>query len=137
MNEHIDEVKIHGVHATQKTVQRRKAQLIPVSFTFKLKAGIIKKIHVQLLNFGEQLRPRGFYTSAIRNSFKIPLTNLSLKLKQLEKQLDIDLPKLIRQDRIDKLVNIRESILNEDFVLDFVSLRWINKKLKGLKDGRK
>lgn len=136
MNEHVDEIKIHGVHSTQRTIQRRKTQLIPISFTFKLKANTLRKIHVHLTSFGEMLRPRGMYTDAIRNSFKIPLTELGLKLKQLGKQLDIDLPKLIRQDRIDKLESIRNSILNEDFIHDFVSLRWINRKLKGLKDGK-
>jgi len=134
MNEHVPEVKIHGFHATQKTVQRRKTKLIPVSFTFKLKANTLRKIHVHLTSFGEILRPKGIYNDTIRNSFKIPLTELSLKLKQIVKQIDIDLPKLIRQDRIDKIVNLRESIVkDEDFILDFVLLKWLNKKIRKMK----
>jgi len=125
MNEHIDEVKIHGVHATQQTVQKRKAQLVDVSFTFKLTARTIRSTFVQLLNFGEQLRPKGMYTDAIRNSFKIPLTDFGLKLKQLRKQFNKE-----------TLEDIRESILNEDFILDVLLLKYLNKGLRRIKDGK-
>jgi len=134
MNEHVPEVKIHGFHATQQTIKKRKTQLIPVSFTFKLKANIIKKIHVQLLNFGDQLRPKGMYTDAIRNSFKIPLTDLGLKLNQLGKQLK----KEAREHLNVSIIELRESIVkDEDFVLDFVLLKWLNKKIRKMKDGKR
>lgn len=130
MNEHVDEIKIHGVHSTQRTVQRRKAQLIPVSFTFKLKANTIRKIHVHLTNFAEQLRPHGVYTDAIRNSFKIPLTDLRLKLNQLGKQLK----KEAKEQLNVSIIELRESIVkDEDFVLDFVLLKWLNRKIKRMK----
>jgi len=133
MNEHVPEVKIRGTHATQKTVQRRKTQLISVSFTFKLKANTLRKIHVHLLNFGEQLRPKGMYTDAVRNSFKIPLTDLGLKLNQLGKQLK----KEAREHLSVSIIELRESIVkDEDFVLDFVLLKWLNRKIRRMKNDK-
>jgi len=130
LNEHVDEIKIHGIHATQKTVQRRKTKLIPVSFTFKLKANTLRKIHVHLTDFGEMLRAKGIYTDSVRNSFKIPLTDLRLKLKQFEKQLK----KEAREHLNTTIIELRESIVkDEDFVLDFVLLKWLNRKIKRMK----
>lgn len=86
MNEHIDEIKIHGVHATQRTTQKRRTKLIPVEFTFWLIAGILKTVEMKLLNFGHLLAPHGFYTNSLRKTFKLEVTELLARLKILSKQ---------------------------------------------------
>jgi len=109
---------------TKQTIQKRKARLIPVSFTFQLTANTIRSIHIQLLNFGHMLRPRGIYTDAIRNSFKLPLTELKQKLNAQAKALTKQ-----------SLEEFLESMITESLNDPLWCFRYLNDKIKRLKDG--
>jgi len=123
-------VIIEGTHAIQKTIQKPKRkrpqqriQLIPVEFTFWLISGLIRRIEIKLLQFGDKLHPYGMYTDSLRESFILPLSDLRQSIKRNFKQFKNKLTK-------ESLKDIRESILNEDFVLNFVWLKFLNKRLR-------
>lgn len=126
MNEHIPEVKIHGVHSLRGTVQKRKTKLINVEFTFWLIAGILKKVEIELLDFQHKLHPYGFYSKALRESFVLPLTELRAKLKPLGKQA--------LKDSLDEAL---ESIVKEHLYDPMWLYQFLSEKIKRLKDGRK
>jgi len=86
LNAHEAGVNIQGTHAVQQTIQkRRKTQLIPISFTFQLISNTIPRVVIQLINIGKVLSPRGIYSEELRDSFRLPLTDLKQKLDKLSK----------------------------------------------------
>lgn len=86
LNAHEPGVEIRGTHAVQQTIQRRrKVQLIPVSFSFQIIANTIPRVIIQLINIGKVLSPKGIYSEELRNSFRLPLTDLKQKLDKLAK----------------------------------------------------
>jgi len=79
-------VTIEGTHATQQTIKKRRTKFVTVEFTFWLVSGLLKRVEIQLLQFGDQLHPYGIWTNKLRQSFVLPLTELRQKLKPLSKQ---------------------------------------------------
>lgn len=115
LNAHEDGVKTQNIHAAQQTVRKRKTQLIPVEFKFKLTSRLIPKIHAHLVDFGEMLRDKGMYSNSIRKYFKQP-TEYKKTIR-----------KLLRTDLFNDL---REKLITEDFVLTYYLLKLINKREK-------
>ena len=76
-------VTIEGTHAT--IIKKRRTKLINVEFTFWLISSLVKRIEINLLDFGEKLNPYGIWNDKMRKSFVLPLTELRQKLKQFSK----------------------------------------------------
>lgn len=76
-------IEIVGTHANQQTIQRRRAEEIPVEFRFQLIAGIIKRAKIKLIKLESMLKPSDIYADKLRRSFVISLTELRNKLRPL------------------------------------------------------
>lgn len=114
LNEHAGGgVTLQGFQSTQVLKKKKRTKLVDVEFSFWLISELIKR--VELLQFGSKLHPYGIYTDALRESFILPLSGFRQKFKQLKKE---------------RLEEIRESILDEDFTLNFAWLKWLNKRLR-------
>jgi len=83
-----------GVHLIN-TIQHQRAdpylpskdRKIPVEFTFQILANTISRVKLKLTDFKEKLSPNNIYTDKLRESLKIPVTDLKKKISKPFKEL--------------------------------------------------
>jgi len=81
LNAHEAGINIRGRQAGQQV--GRPQQLIPVEFTFQLLAHTIPRAIIQLMSIGKVLLPKGIYNEALRDSFRLKLTDMKQKITKL------------------------------------------------------
>jgi len=80
-------ITISGTHATTNLYQKRPVILVPVEFSFRIKAGIIKLKFFGKETF-EKLSVVSFDSKMLREAFVLPINKMQFKMKNIRKNLE-------------------------------------------------